>query len=162
MGKMIIFMLKFRYLFIIAVTFLMINALVFLVVGVVECFNGYLGFIRMGFEVTETERPGIHLLDALDFFMVALVFMIFGLGLGRLFLFDKVSGEQLPGWLRISNLSELKFLLWETILLTMVIFCITHLARSDIKSYDILILPGVILILALSLFFIKRGNFKGN
>lgn len=147
--------IKFRYVFVIAVSFLLINSLVFVVVGVVKSFNGYAAFVEMGFTVSETNTPGHYLLEALDFFMIALVFMIFALGLGRLFLFDQISSEQLPGWLRINNIMELKILLWETILVTLVIFCITHLARSDIHSFDILIFPGVILILSLSLFLVK-------
>lgn len=154
--------LKFRYLFIVAIVFLMVNSIVFLLVGVKECLQGYAAFLNTGFTVTETERPGMFLLEALDFFMIALVFMIFALGMGRLFLFDSIADQQLPGWLRINSLSQLKHLLWETILLTMVIFCITHIARSDIKSVDLLVFPGIILILSLSLFLVRWHKSKTN
>lgn len=152
---MINVIIKFRYLFIIAVGFILINAIVFLVAGVVQCVHGYGAFFRSGFMISEVDRPGVHLLEALDYFMIALVFMIFGLGLGRLLFFDQVASEKLPKWLRINNLIDLKILLWETILLTMVIFCITHISKSSVRSWDILIFPGVILILTLALFLVK-------
>jgi uncharacterized membrane protein YqhA len=155
---MIKFLLKFRYFFIVAVVFLMLNSIFFLIAGVKKCITGYIEFVRVGFSISEANRPGVKLLEGLDFFMAALVFMIFGLGMGRLFLFDSITSENLPVWLRIKNVSELKFLLWETILITLVIFLVTHLIKSDIQSWEILIFPCVILILSLALFFLKFHN----
>jgi uncharacterized membrane protein YqhA len=152
---MIKLLLHFRYIFVLAVFFLLCGAVVFMIVGVKECFEGFAAFYRTGFTVNDAERPGIFLLEALDFFTIALVFMIFALGLGRLFVFDSISNEKLPLWLRINSLTELKLLLWEAILLSMLIFCITHLAKGDMYSINILIFPGVILVLSVSLFFIR-------
>ncbi|MEX0635293.1 MAG: YqhA family protein [Ferruginibacter sp.] len=151
--------LGIRYIFIIAVIFLLLNAIVFTFVGVRHCIHGYIGYVEIGFSPEENLRPGMHLLEALDSFMVALVFMIFGLGIGRLFLFPDSSGEHLPRWLQINNLKELKVLLWETILLTMVIFCVSNMISGNTKSWELLLFPGVILILSLSL-FLMRGKEK--
>jgi uncharacterized membrane protein YqhA len=141
--------------FFLAVFFLLVNSLAFLVVAMKESVEGIVAFYQNGFSVSDAEHPGIHLLEALDYFTTSLIFMIFGLGLGRLFVFETVPLEKLPGWLRINTLTELKMLLWEAILLTMLIFCVTHLAKRDMYSINILIFPGVILILSISLFFIR-------
>ena len=149
--------LHIRYIFVIAVIFLLLNAVVFTFVGVSHCIHGYIGYFKIGFSPQENLRPGLHLMEALDSFMVALVFMIFGLGIGRLFLFPGGSGEHLPRWLQVNSLKELKVLLWETILLTMVIFCVSSMINGNIKSWDLLIFPAIILILSLSL-FLMRGK----
>lgn len=149
------FFLKFRYIFVIAVLFLLINSFVFMIVGAVECVQGYIEIIDAGFKSSDTFRPGIHLLDGLDYFVSSLVFMIFGIGLGQLFLVEEASIDLLPEKLKINSLKDLKILLWETILIALVIFCVTHLLRSNIKSWDLLPFPILILVLAIALFFMK-------
>ena len=149
--------LRIRYVFIIAVIFLLLNALVFIVAGVNQCIHGYIAFFNAGFIPGENSRPGIRLVEALDSFMVALVFMIFGFGIGRIFVFPDTGDEHIPRWLQIHNLKELKILLWETILLTMVIFCVGNMITGDTRSWEVLLFPGVILILSFGL-FLMRGK----
>ena len=147
-----------------AIIFLLLNSFVLIIVGAVECVQGYIEITNAGFKSTETFRPGAHLLEGLDYFVSSLVFMIFGLGLGQLFLLDKKSTSFLPAGLKVESLKELKVLLWETILVALVIFCITHLLRTDIKSWEILPFPVLILVLAVALFFVKSeglGRRKG-
>jgi len=154
---------KFRYLFIIAVIFLLINSIVFMIAGAVECVHGYIEFSRSVFEKSETPRPGMHLLEGLDFFVSALVFMIFGLGLGQLFLFNDKVTDFMPKGLRVTCLKELKIILWETILVALVIFCVTHLLRSDLRSWEILPFPILILVLAMALVLMRyEGPVKRN
>lgn len=148
-------LLKIRYLFVIAVFFLLVNAIIFIIAGAVECIRGYNEFTQAGFQSSDDIRPGTHLLEGLDFFVSALVFMIFGLGLGQLFLIDKDFSVYIPRVLRISTLKELKIILWETILVALVIFCVTHLLRNDLHSWDILPFPVLILVLSLALFLVK-------
>jgi uncharacterized membrane protein YqhA len=136
---------------------MMISSAFLLIAGAAKCVHGYVEFLNTGFESTEHNRPGLYLLEGLDNFMSALVFMIFGLGTARLFIFDELDNERLPRWLRLRDIKDLKILLWETILITMVIFCISHIWRNDLNSVEILILPGVIFILSLSLYLVKGG-----
>ena len=148
-------LLNFRYLYYIAIFFLLVNALVFIVAGAVECVRGYIEFTTTGFENTGTSRPGSQLLEGLDLFVSSVVFMIFALGLGQLFLFREDQINHLPKRLRVNSLLELKILLWETILVALIIFCVTHLIRSDLGSWEILPFPILILILSVGLFFVK-------
>ncbi len=150
--------INFRFVFIIAVFFLLLNSLVFLIVGAVRCIHGYTEFVSIGFMPNEESLPGIHLLEGLDFFMYSLVFMIFGFGLGRLFLFQNVPNENLPSWIQINNLMDLKHMLWETILVAMVIFTVTNIAKIEVISWKMLLLPLTILILSFALYLIKDKN----
>jgi hypothetical protein len=141
--------------FIIAVIFLLINSIIFLIMGAVECVYGYIEATQSGLRSTADPRPGGSFLEGLDNFVSVLVSMIFGLGLGQLFLLDEKSDRYVPKDFKVSSLKELKILLWETILVALVIFCTTNLFRSDVKSWDILPFPILILVLSLALLFFK-------
>ncbi|MFN8255918.1 MAG: YqhA family protein [Bacteroidales bacterium] len=147
--------LGFRYVLIIAVFFLLISSFVFIIAGAVHSFEGIIEFIQVGFVPNENARPGIKLLEGLDAFMVALIFMIFGMGIARLFLFDKDKDLNVPSWLHIHDLKGLKVLLWETILVTLVILSINPIIKKEMVSWEILIYPAFILILSLALFLMK-------
>ncbi len=148
--------LAIRYALIIVVFFLLVNALAFIGAGVAHCIHGYSAFFSSGFLPNKELRPGLHLLEALDSFMVALVFMIFGLGIAKIFVFPDEMEGKVPKWLNLHTIHELKGLVWEAILLTMVIFGLVDIIEASEKTLQMLILPGIILILSLSLFLIHK------
>ena len=90
---------------------------------------------------------------------VSLVLLVLALGIAKLFLLD-ASKERpgLPKWLDIENISQLKVLLWETVLTTLLIVAMSDLVTNMgmSLSWNVLIAPASILLLALSLFFMKR------
>ena len=106
----------------------------------------------------------IGLLQAVDLFLLAIVLFIFSIGL--LLLFRKSSDDDLPNlvpqWLRISDFMQLKVILWEAILTTLVIIFVVGLVRKSLEDVDLplsqLILPGAILLISVSLYFLKRGE----
>lgn len=109
----------------------------------------------------------IELLHAVDVFLVAIVFFV--LALGILILFDKPDAQSLssfrvPEWLRVKNFMELKAILWEAILTTLVVSYLAGLAEKEISGQEItvqtLVIPGGILLIALSLYFLKRAEKK--
>ncbi|MGB4771032.1 MAG: YqhA family protein [Chitinophagaceae bacterium] len=148
-------LLYVRYLFLIVVIFMMLNSVFFIVGGVIESIEGIRLFITHGLD--EEKKPGLKLLKGLDLFLVSIVFMIFAIGIVRLFGIYKHDDGDLPSWLNISSFKELKVLLWETILVTLVVFTLTGIAtdRSGLH-WEMLILPGVILILSLSLYLMRK------
>ncbi len=148
-------LLLVRYFFVIAVAILLLNAFIFLLVGAVHSIHGFIEFINVGFSPNDESRPGISLLEGLDSFMVSLVFLIFGLGIARLFIFDKMESNLIPKWLNFNDLKGLKILLWETILVTLVILCVSNLIKFPTRSWEALIFPIIILILSLALFLMK-------
>lgn len=105
----------------------------------------------------------IGLLAAIDLYLIAIVFFVFSLGL--LLLFESPDIEipvKIPGWLRVKNFMQLKVILWESILTTLVIGYLTSLAEKRINSREFtlhdLIIPSGILLIALSLSFLKKGE----
>jgi uncharacterized membrane protein YqhA len=111
-------------------------------------------FYQYGFE--EEKINGTYLLKGLDFFLIGIVFMIFALGIMKIFTHYHIPDDNFPEWLKIKSFKELKILLWETILLTMVVFCLTQVrgAKESIK-WDLLVLPAIILVLTISLYLVK-------
>lgn len=106
---------------------------------------------------------GINLMHAVDLFLIAIVFFV--LSIGILILFnntDETFLSKLPEWLRIKDFLQLKVILWEAILTTLVVSYLAGLAERKIEGIEInlqsLIIPGAILLLALSLFFLKKGE----
>lgn len=105
----------------------------------------------------------IGLLSAMDLFLIAIVFFV--LALGILLLFADPSKElpvALPEWLRVKNFMQLKVIIWEAILTTLVIAFLTGLAgkkiNGEVIGIDALIIPGGIILVALSLYFLKKGE----
>ncbi len=103
-------------------------------------------------------HPGIAIIDTLDIFLIALVFLIFSIGISRLFIkhdndeFDK----SLPKWLRIESFTDLKVVLMEAIIATLFVFTVTVIVKEKTgPSVEWLIVPGIILLLSISLRVLK-------
>lgn len=148
-------LLKIRYVIILVVVIMFINSIFFIIGGTVYSFKGYIEFAKNGFLPIETLNPGLQILKGLDAFMLAIIFIIFGLGIARLFLFNNATEDQIPSWLRFREMKGLKVLLWETILVTLVIYCLQVLLTHKELTPDLLILPGAIMLLAVALFFMR-------
>jgi len=148
-------LLKIRYIILLPVIILFLNSISFIIGGAVLSIKGYIEFAQNGFIPNESYRPGMLVMKGLDLFMLAIIFIIFGLGISRLFLFTNTVDEEIPSWLRFSEMKGLKVLLWETMLVTLVIYCLQLLLTSQTQSTELLILPGAILLLSLALFFVR-------
>jgi len=148
-------LLSIRYIILVAVVVMFLNAVFFIIGGTALSVKGYIEFAQNGFIPNETYQPGLYVLKGLDGFMLAIIFLIFGFGIARLFLFNNASDDKMPSWLIFRDMKGLKVILWETILVTLVIFCLQILLTQKQQSPEMLILPGAILILAIALFFIR-------
>jgi uncharacterized membrane protein YqhA len=148
-------LLNIRYIILLPVIILFLNSVSFIIGGAVLSIKGYIEFAQNGFIPNESYRPGMLVMKGLDAFMLAIIFIIFGLGISRLFLFTDTDDEQIPSWLRFNEMKGLKVLLWETMLVTLVIYSLQLLLTSKTQSTELLILPGAILLLAIALFFVR-------
>lgn len=149
-----------RYILVVVVIFLLLSSLAFIGQGVVHNIEGYKLILGITPEPGVDSRPGIYLLEGLDSFMAGIVFMIFAFGIARLFLYDHIEADKLPKWLNIQNFRELKILLWETILVTLVVYTLGDMVQATGASFELLYMPGVILILSLSLFLMRLKEHK--
>ena len=147
--------LKIRYVFLVATIASFISSLFFIGVGVADTVRAYsLAFRYLG--GGEWSNPGVILFEALDRFLIAVLFYIFGVGMIKLFMPERFDEADLPRWLNITGIKELKILLWETVLVTLMVLTVTSVvARPATLTWDALILPAVIAILSVSLFFMR-------
>lgn len=134
-----------------------INAVFFLGVGVYKTIEGYSQLIN-AISTHVWNYPGRHIAEALDAFMLSLLFVIFGMGIYRLFIKPELADDRFPSWLNIHTISDLKFLLWETILVTMIVFSVLRLSTVIEFTWSELIPPGIVLILSLSYFLVAKGK----
>lgn len=145
-----------------------IAAFVF-VAGLVLMVLGVLDFVQAFAHITDTDRKhfvglmGVAVLQAVDLFLIAIVLFVFSLGLLMLFAKpDEPIPIKVPEWLRIKNFMHLKLILWEAILTTLVVSYLAGLVKMKIHDdkidYDSLYIPGGILLIALSLYFLKKGE----
>ena len=149
--------------------FISIIALLVLASGVVLTMLGVYDFIMaiVGQDYGDAHNlarsMAIGLLKSVDLFLIAIVFFVFALGILVLF----HSAEQpfpikLPEWLRIKNFMQLKVILWEAILTTMVTSYLATLAELRMNGSEItkmqLVVPAAILMISVSLFFLKKGE----
>ena len=103
----------------------------------------------------------IGMLKAVDMFLMAMVFFVFSMGVMILFAHPEIGlPVKVPEWLRIKSFVELKVILWEAILTTLVVSYLVGLAEAKMGGEKVslsnLILPGVIFLISLSLFFLKK------
>src|SRR6478735_4298488 len=122
-------LLRIRYVYIIAVIFTFFNSIFFLISGVIESVHGFQIFFRKVMN-GEPILIGIYFMESLDRFLIAFVFMIFSLGIWKLFYVKDMPADDLPDWLKINSFKDLKILLWETIMVTLVVFTISMVVNT--------------------------------
>ncbi|NNF35786.1 MAG: YqhA family protein [Saprospiraceae bacterium] len=148
---------QIRWIILIVVIFTVLNAIAFLFIGVASSVEGYIAIFSG--DGGQELNPGLTILDALDDFLTALVFIIFAMGIAILFLPKKqeVLKDKLPEWLSITNFTDLKLLLWEAVLTTLVVYFVNSVVKRDGNySWEMLILPGSILMLSLCIYILKK------
>ena len=146
-----------------------IIALLVLASGIVLTIVGGYNFVLVFSHFGESDPHSasslmvVGLLHAIDMFLVAIVFYV--LAIGMMILFNDPDAKdtiKLPDWLHVKTFIELKIILWEAILTTMVVYYIAGMLERKISGEAIntnsLILPGAVLLIALSLFFVKKGE----
>jgi uncharacterized membrane protein YqhA len=150
----------FKLIIIIPVLCSFIISLAFIGLGVYEAIQGIIGILK-GQLHTEA-APGLLLVDSLDLFLIAFLFMIFSIGFAQLFIPQEsriisVVKEIVPKWLMVSNFTQLKLILWDTILTTLVVLFVEDIVTAD-GNYtpELMVIPSSILLIALSRYFIKK------
>jgi uncharacterized membrane protein YqhA len=105
------------------------------------------------------ERPLMPALEAVDLFFMALAFFIVAIGLAQLFVGDMPLVKNLSfAWMHIESFSQLKLLLWDTFLVTLLVSFVTRLMSAHTIGWDMLVLPGAILMLTVSSFLLKQKH----
>ena len=149
--------------------FISIIALLVLASGIVLTMLGVYDFVMTfvdqdyGDGHNLARSMAVGLLKSVDLFLVAIVFFVFSLGI--LVLFHNAENPlpiKLPEWLRIKNFMQLKVILWEAILTTLVTSYLANLVETRMNGREINtmqhLIPAAILMISVSLFFLKKGE----
>ena len=156
-------LLKFRYLAAVVVVVLLLHAIGLLALGVFRAVEAY-QLIASGREWAGSDRPGVHIAESVDALLFSLVLIVLASGTASLFLRpgDREIDPRVPVWMRVQNISDLKALLWESILMVLVVATLTTVvAHLENLHWGLLILPAAILLLSVSLFLARRATHKG-
>jgi uncharacterized membrane protein YqhA len=140
----------------------MFIALVFIGAGVYTASLGTYGIFRgeLGTETT----PGLRLIDSLDLFLLGFLFLIFSIGFSQLFfpkpsILMRIIDTITPDWLKVKSFTELKLILWDTLLTTLVIkFVSDAFIAHEVYHWQLIIIPIGILLISLSRFLIKKDK----
>lgn len=160
---MIRFLLRARYLAVIVVIVFLTHALGLIAVGTLRGFQAYRLMIS-GEEWAGADRPGVHIAESVDALLFSLILFVLAMGTASLFLTSPRDGseQQIPAWMRVHNLSGLKMLLWEAILMTLVVQTLVgFISEMENLRWQLLILPAAILILSAGLYLTKGVSSKG-
>lgn len=135
------------------VAIMLLNSLFFAGIAMYKTVHAYIQVFSGGLE----ERPGIHIAESLDGFMLALFFIIFSVGIAKLFLpATHFFNQYKLLWLEIENFSQLKYIMWEVLLTTLFVFLTTKLLISENElHWHLLIYPASILMVAVAYKLLK-------
>jgi uncharacterized membrane protein YqhA len=148
---------------IVIVVFVFASGLFVTGLGVYDFTHAFDFFNEIG-EKGSVQMATLSLLRAVDLFLLSIVLFVFSFGLMVLFnnKTEQALPKNLPAWLKVKNFVELKVILWEAVLTTMVISYLAYLAELRVESKPItlqdLTVPGAILLISISLFFLKKGE----
>ena len=152
-------LLRIRYLAAVVALVFALHAAGFLVLGVLRAVQAYRLLLAPN-SLRPEERPGVHIAESVDALLFSLVLLVLSFGTAGLFLTtttDTDDKRKLPEWMRIKSLTELKLLLWEAILATLVVAAASGIIASlPHLEWKLLVLPAAILILSVSYFLLKR------
>lgn len=145
-----IFQVKYLALFV--SIFIMLNGILAIALGVMHLFETLL----ILFEKHEGSAGG-SIIESIDTFLFSLVILILGGGIFKLFVGNENTFKDSVIFSKLNSFKDLKVLLWETILLTLTVWCaLGFLIGSEKMNYEQLILPVTIVLLGLALKFIKK------
>lgn len=152
-------LIRIRFLAVFVVVILVFLALALLTVGGLRAYEAA-QLLAQGPGWQGGDRPGIHIAESVDALLFALVLLVLAIGTTTLFLGGSAGseGHPIPAWMRVKSLTDLKLLLWEGILLTMVVAAMTDIVThmTDLR-WENLVLPSAILTLSVSYFLLKQG-----
>ncbi len=148
---------KLAIIFRIISAFCFLGAVFFVFAGI---YKFGVGFVQLYYSIANAEwhNPGVYIVEGLDSFMLALLFVIFAYGIYRIFILGDADDSKFPAWLHVHSFSELKLLLWETTIVTLIVFSVTLLVQTETPTTQQLIVPGVILMLSTAYFLTVKSK----
>ncbi|MBA6362571.1 YqhA family protein [Pseudoalteromonas sp. SCSIO 43088] len=157
----------FRFISWIAIICSLLGSVLLFIVGAMKTYSAYTT-VLFGQVANESlshldtsEVATTYLIKSLDTFLIALVLFIFAHGVFTLFICDKkvTNKTSVLRWISTPNIGRLKNILGEVIVIILFVkFLEIILINLNSLTWEILILPVSILLLALSLKFLGLGR----
>jgi uncharacterized membrane protein YqhA len=152
-----------RFISIIAVVSSLFGALLMFIIGAAKTIRAYMAYFGgpAGFEDIEhlkaVDQAIAHLIRSIDAFLIALTLMIFTAGVFKLFIRGAQSdNHSMFAWINIDSVQKLKKILAELVVVILFVkFLEVALVNLDSLAWEMLVLPGSILLLALSIKFLE-------
>lgn len=143
---------KIKYLALIVSILLMISGIMAVGLGAMKLVESILQIT--GFK--ESETPGIHLIESVDSLLFSLVILVLAGGIFKLFVGNENTFKDSAIFSELKTFMDLKVLLWQTLLLTLTVWCVLgFFLERDKLDFEHLILPISIVLLALALKLLK-------
>ena len=152
--------LRFRSISLIAVISLFAGSALMFIAGLLRTIYAFFLFVsgftmRLPEHLSESSLASVALVQAVDSFLFALVLLIFSYGIYILFVrtFTAEELQQLPKWMRVESIGELKTTLLQVIIVILAVNVLEHviLVGPEALKWETLIIPAAILFLAAAL-----------
>ena len=142
-----------KYFALIISLLIMLSGFIAVIVGTIRLFKSIIQLAGLNHG---DSRPGVHLIEAVDTYLFSLVILVLGGGIFKLFVGDENTFKGSVVFSKIKTFMDLKVLLWETLLLTLTVWCaLGFFAYPKDLRYEQLILPVTIVLLAFALKLIR-------
>ena len=158
------FFSAFRFTSLVAVLGSLLGAVLMFIIGSTKVYYAYAAYF-LGYQpptgLGGLNGPDIataYLIKSLDAFLIALVLFIFAYGVYWILVFQETgeAGSDPLRSVRINTIGQLKKILAEVIIIILFVkFLEVALINLDSLSWELLIIPGSILLLSLSLKFLE-------
>ncbi len=147
-----------RYVVLIAVLGSFVAALVSLLAGGIKSAMVVVSIFQVAEKAISAKAIALAFIEVVDLFLIGTVFYIIALGLYELFIDDRA---QLPAWLVIRNLDDLKGKLISGIVVIMAVYFLGVLIEGDVQV-DLLRLSASIALVIMALTVFQFVNAKQN
>lgn len=152
-------MLRLRYVSLIAVVASAFASILMFIIGAIKVYAGYLTYFSADLAGTELPAESTNLaitflIQAVDAFLIGVVFMIFSGGIYYLYVRQiDVKSPEVESWIKIRNIGQLKNILAELVIIILFVKFLEGALKVGIAHYEwqMLVLPAGILMLAISL-----------
>jgi len=152
-----------RYITLISVISSLFGALLMFIIGATKTVRAYFAYFGQPLDPQNVERikaadqATAHLIQSIDAFLIALVLMIFAVGVYKLFIREnEPTDSAIFAWININSVQQLKRILVELVVVILFVkFLEVALVNLDSLEWEMLVLPAAILLLALSVKFLE-------
>lgn len=147
-----------RYLIFIAVACTLIGATTLLVYGAVETFSIVRGILDPSLDSPRAKQLILAFIELTDIFLLATVLYVIAIGLFELFVDDRLN---LPNWLEIHDLNDLKEKLIGVLIVVMAVLFLGQVVTWDGERNLLQYGAGIALVIAALTWFVSQKSKKG-